>query len=242
MKRRDILAGMATAAGAFGVAGGVWTNGDAASAAPNRGKPLSPPANGPVRVGFVVGAGLVEIDLFGPLGVFGDAQMSGDSMIDRFDVYTIGPSKTPIDVGGMKSEPQYTFIDAPQPHVLVVPGQRSSPEMIAYIKETAKHADVTMSVCTGAFPVAKAGLFDDGRATTHHGAYQNFEREFPRVKLIRGVRFVEDELVASSGGESCGIDLALRVVERYYGASVAKAAAYNMEYRRTPRPQNENDV
>ena len=48
--------------------------------------------------------------------------------------------------------------------------------------------------------------------------------------------------MSSSGGESSGIDLALRVVERYYGARVANAAAYNMEYRRTPRPLGPNEV
>lgn len=163
-------------------------------------------------------------------------------MVDRFDIYTIGASKKLIDVGEMKAQPQYTFENAPQPHVLVVPMQDQLPETIAYIKRAAPRTDVTMSVCNGAFLVAKAGLFDGGRATTHHGGYEDFEKLYPNVQLIRGPRFVEDRNVASSGGESCGIDLALRVVERYYGPDAAKAAAYNMEYRRTQRPQSIRDV
>ena len=65
---------------------------------------------------------------------------------------------------------------------------------------------------------------------------------FPKVTLICGPRYVENRNVSSSGGESSGIDLALRVVERYYGSQVAKDTAYNMEYRRTPRPQSVDDV
>jgi transcriptional regulator GlxA family with amidase domain len=85
-------------------------------------------------------------------------------------------------------------------------------------------------------------LFDGLTATTHHGAYDAFEKEFPKVTLVRGPRYVENHNVSASGGESSGIDLALRVVERYYGTEAAKNAAGNMEYRRTQRPQNLNDV
>jgi len=105
-----------------------------------------------------------------------------------------------------------------------------------WIQKASARADVTMSVCTGAFLVAKAGLFDGLKATTHHGAYDSFQQMYPSVTLIRGPRYVEQPNVSSSGGESSGVDLALRVVERYYGANVANAAAYNMEYRRTTRP------
>ena len=242
MRRKDLLIGIATLAGAVASVQPGLAADETARSVPNLGKPLHPPSHGPVGVGFVVGPNLVDIDLIGPMTAFGDADISRDSMVDRFDVYTIGPSKKPIDVGGMKAQPQYTFADAPLPHVLVVPMQDQLPETIAYIKRIAPHTDVTMSVCMGAFLVAKAGLFDGGRATTHHGGYDDFEKWYPKVQLIRGSRFVEDRNVSSSGGESCGIDLALRVVERYYGPNVAKAAAYNMEYRRTQRPQSIRDV
>jgi len=55
--------------------------------------------------------------------------------------------------------------------------------------------------------------------------------EFPNVELKRGARFVENGNLASAGGLSSGIDLALRVVERYYGREVAQKTAYNMEYQ-----------
>jgi transcriptional regulator GlxA family with amidase domain len=126
--------------------------------------------------------------------------------------------------------------------VIVVPQQQHLPETIDYIRRSAPEADVVMSVCTGAFLVAEAGLFDGGRATTHHGGYDRFAQRFPKVMLVRGPRYVEDPNVSSSGGESCGIDLSLRVVERYYGRKIADAVAHSMEYRRTPRPTGPEDV
>ena len=88
-----------------------------------------------------------------------------------------------------------------------------------------------MSVCTGAFVLAKTGLLDGKSATTFHGAFNTFAVEFPKIGLKRGARFVENGNLATAGGLSSGIDLALRVVERYYGREIATKTAYNMEYQ-----------
>jgi transcriptional regulator GlxA family with amidase domain len=88
-----------------------------------------------------------------------------------------------------------------------------------------------MSVCTGAFVLAKTGLLSGKSATTFHGAFNRFAMEFPDVELKCGARFVENGNLATAGGLSSGIDLALRVVERYFGREVAQQTAYNMEYQ-----------
>ena len=103
--------------------------------------------------------------------------------------------------------------------------------MLQWIRQASKSADLTMSVCTGAMLLAKTGLLAGKSATTHHGAYKVFAMQFPDVRLRRGARFVEDGNLASAGGLSSGIDLALRVVERYFGREVAKNTAYQMEYQ-----------
>jgi YHS domain-containing protein len=54
---------------------------------------------------------------------------------------------------------------------------------------------------------------------------------YPDIRVVRGARFVEEGNIASAGGLSSGIDLALRVVERYFGRDVARATAYQMEYQ-----------
>src|SRR5438094_5510268 len=128
--------------------------------------------------------------------------------------------------------PDYTFANAPAPKVIVIPAQsKPSEAMLKWIRESTKNTDVTMSVCTGAFVLAKTGLLSGKSATTFHAAFNSFAMEFPDIKLKRGARFVEDGNLASAGGLSSGIDLALRVVERYYGRDVAQKTAYNMEYQ-----------
>lgn len=226
MKRKELFAG-ALAAGALAA-----TSGAAHAAIENRGLPLHPPSKGPINVALVMGPNLVTIDLFGPEAAFIDGDFDGQKMVGRFMIYTVSGTSKPIDIGVGSMKTDFTFENAPVPHVLVVPMQESLPETLAYIKKMSATADVTMSVCTGAFLVGRTGLFDGGRATTHHSAYRAFAQEFPKVELIRDVRYVEDPRVSSSGGETCGIDLALRVVERYYGRGAADVAAGALEYRR----------
>lgn len=236
-----MIGGLAAGSTALAAAAGPAKR-PAVASPPNLGKPLRPPAHGPVEVGFVVGPDLVTIDVFGPMTVFGNAFHGMDMMHPLFNFWCVAATTDPIEVGGAKLQPKYVFENAPQPHVLVIPQQKSLPATIAWVKKASARADVTMSVCTGAFLAARAGVFDGLKATTHHSGYAEFAKAFPNVTLVRGPRFVENASVASSGGESSGIDLALRVVERYYGPAVAADTAYNMEYRRTPRPQSVADV
>jgi transcriptional regulator GlxA family with amidase domain len=87
-----------------------------------------------------------------------------------------------------------------------------------------------MSVCTGAFQLGKAGLLEGLKATTHHEFWDDFAKQYPKVNLERGVRFVDNGHIATAGGLTSGIDLALHVVARYYGEEVAAATAKYMEY------------
>ena len=87
-----------------------------------------------------------------------------------------------------------------------------------------------MSVCTGAYVLAKTGLLSGKSATTFHTAYEDFAVEFPDIHLKRGARFVEDGNLASSGGLTSGMDLAFRTVERDFGRDVAEETAFNIEY------------
>ena len=187
--------------------------------------PLVPPAKGPIPVAFVISKGAVVIDFCGPWEVFQDGP--------GFQLYTVAETSEPVEASsGLKVVPDFTFATAPPPKVIVIPAQDGeSPAMLAWIRASAKTADLTMSVCTGAFVLARTGLLAGKAATTHHGSYTEFALAFPDVQLKRGARFVEDGGVASSGGLSSGIDLALRVVERYHGRSQAEQTADVMEYQ-----------
>jgi putative intracellular protease/amidase/YHS domain-containing protein len=194
--------------------------------------PLKPPAQGSIPVAFLVSEGAVIIDFCGPWEVFQDVSIPG-LKDDPFRLYTVAETTNPIHAsGGMKIIPDYTFETAPAPKVIVIPAQNGRSEAtLEWIRKSTKSTDVTMSVCTGAFLLAHTGLLSGKAATTFHSAFSDFAKQFPDILLRRGARFVEDGNLASAGGLSSGIDLALRVVERYYGHEVAKSTAYVMEYQ-----------
>src|SRR5438093_1918971 len=194
--------------------------------------PLKPPAQGSIPVAFLISEGAVMIDFSGPWEVFQDVMIPG-RQDHPFRLYTVAETTAPIRAsGGMKIVPDYTLGNAPPPKVIVIPAQSEpSPAMLDWIRKSSKNTDVTMSVCTGAFVLAKTGLLNGKSATTFHGAFGRFAMKFPDVQLKRGARFVENGNLATAGGLSSGIDLALRVVERYHGREVAQKTAYNMEYQ-----------
>ena len=204
-------------------------NGDNPSASPS---PLKPPAHGSIPVAFLISDGAVIIDFCGPWEVFQDVSVPG-RRDDAFRLYTVAETTNPIRASsGMKIVPDYTLANAPAPKVIVIPAQHGrSQAMLEWIRKSAKTADVIMSVCTGAFLLAGTGLLSGKAATTHHDGYRSLAMEFPDVQVKRGARFVEDGNLATAGGLSSGIDLALRVVERYFGREVAKQTAYEMEYQ-----------
>jgi putative intracellular protease/amidase/YHS domain-containing protein len=194
--------------------------------------PLKAPAQGSIPVAFLISEGAQVIDFTGPWEVFQDVIVPGRTD-HPFRLYTVSESTSPVHTsGGMKIVPDYTFEDAPPPKVIVIPAQSQPSEAtLEWIRKSAKSADVTMSVCTGAFVLAKTGLLSGKAATTFHGAFVRFSNQFPDIQLKRGARFVEDGNLATAGGLSSGIDLALRVVERYFAREVAQQTAYDMEYQ-----------
>jgi transcriptional regulator GlxA family with amidase domain len=199
---------------------------------------LTPPVAGGIAVAVPISEGATVIDFAGPWDVFVSVMLPGGdgSMSDQmpFHLFTVSTTKQPVTVeGGMKIVPDYTFADAPLYRVAVVPAQRGSEQLHAWLRKTAASADVVMSVCTGVMQVARAGLLKGKSATTHHDYYDRLTREHPDIDLKRGVRFVENEKISTAGGETCGIDLALRVVERYFGRLVAARTAVFIEHQGT---------
>src|SRR6267142_7158627 len=183
---------------------------------------LKAPSQGSIPVAFLISEGAVVIDFSGPWEVFENVTVRGNSD-DAFRLYTVAETMQPVRAsGGMKIVPDFTLATAPAPKIIVIPAQSQPSEaVLEWIRQATRTTDVTMSVCTGAFLLAKTGLLSGKAATTFHGAFVSFANEFPDIHLKRGARFIEDGNVASAGGLSSGIDLALRVVERYYGRDIA---------------------
>jgi transcriptional regulator GlxA family with amidase domain len=195
------------------------------------GKPMRSSGGKPISVAFVLGDGATVIDFSGPWEVFQDA--GGPDGIDHFHLFTVAASKAPLRAsGGLIITPDYSFADAPPARIVVIPAQRGAPELADWLRQRDKQSDVVMSVCTGAFQLGKAGLLDGKQATTHHDFYGNFQKDFPKATLVKGRRYVQsDDVIYTAGGLTSGIDLALHIVEEYFGREAAQKTADYMEYQ-----------
>jgi transcriptional regulator GlxA family with amidase domain len=126
--------------------------------------------------------------------------------------------------------------------VLVVPGggwndrsregawaQARRGELPAAIRARHEDGALVASVCTGAMLLAAAGLLDGRPAITHHAAIADLEKAGARVTHAR---VVDDGDIVTAGGVTSGLDLALHLVERHFGAPLALAAEHELEYER----------
>jgi transcriptional regulator GlxA family with amidase domain len=201
---------------------------------------LAPP-QGSIPVAFVISEGATMIDFAGPWEVFQDVHVEGRGAdMDAhmpFRLYTVSDSRAPIRTsGGMQVVPDYTFEDAPAAAIVVVGAQGGrSKAMLDWLRRASTRSQVLMSVCTGAYKLGMAGLLDGKKASTHHDFWDDFQKRFPKVSLERGVRYVQsDKTIFTAGGLTSGIDLALHIVELYFGHEVAARTAEYMEYRWIP--------
>jgi putative intracellular protease/amidase len=198
---------------------------------------LVPPAHGKIPVAFIIERGAETIDFVGPWVVFQSVffpSPNAKSMEDMqpFQLYTVADSTKPVRLtGGMQVIPDYTFADAPEPKVVVIPGTGTSPEMLDWIRKVAKHSDVVMSVCVGVYRLAETGLLSGKTATINYGAYPNIQKKYPDVHFLLNRRWVQsDSVIFTSGATGAGIDLALHIVDLYFGREVAEGAALSMNY------------
>lgn len=178
----------------------------------------------------------VEIlDFAGPFEVFGATdEISGGG---RFRVITAGESTdTIVTRNGLRIMPDHTLADCPAAQVLVIPGGfgtrrlETSPAVLSWIRERSRDAEITMSVCTGSIVLARAGLLDGLRATTHHTAFDRLRAAGPKVVVEEGARFTDNGRILTAAGIAAGIDCALHVVGRLLGPATAAATARYMEH------------
>jgi tetratricopeptide (TPR) repeat protein len=105
---------------------------------------------------------------------------------------------------------------------------------MSWIKAVAPKTEVTQTVCTGAFVLAKAGLLDNLEITTWYGAIEHMRKLFPNVTVKDGRRFIDNGRYVTTAGISAGIDGSIHVIARLLGRRVADSVARYMEYHWTP--------
>ena len=177
------------------------------------------------KVAVLLFPGVEIIDFSGPWEVFAAAGM---------DVYSVASSTSVVATSmGLKLKPDYSYVDAPMPDILLVPGGNVNPADTAavnWISRVDKKSKHTMSVCTGAFYLAAGGLLDNLTATTNYPAVEALQQFAPKSKIIANVRFVDNGHIITSAGLSSGIDAAFHLVSLYLGKAQTKKLANALEY------------
>jgi putative intracellular protease/amidase len=182
----------------------------------------------PPTVAILLFDGVQIIDYSGPWEVFGQA---------GFEVHTVAEKTEPVTTRfGQKVIADYTFDNSPKADILLLPGGRGTlkaadnPRVIKWIQANAKDARYVMSVCTGAFLLARAGLLDGLTATTFHGAIGALSEAAPKAKVVYDQRYVDNGKVITTAGLSSGIDGALHLVAKILGRGEAQSEALGLEY------------
>ena len=189
------------------------------------------------KVGILLFDEVEVLDFAGPFEVFSITEALQEHA-KPFGVYTVAQEKRLIRArNGLLVMPHYSFCDAPDPDILIVPGGYGAEEveihnetLIRWIAERAEKAALAASVCTGAFLLAKAGLLDNKSAVTHWMDAARLEKEYPHITVMHDRKFADEGKVVTSAGISAGIDMCLHIVKRLLGAEVARNTAKRMEY------------
>jgi transcriptional regulator GlxA family with amidase domain len=150
---------------------------------------------------------------------------------------------------GMRVVPNFSFDNHPKIDILILPGggniqlgeqgsgvgaQLENVKVIKWIQDTSAGAKYVMSVCNGAFFLAKAGLLENMPATTTAGFISSLPNFSPTIKPVYDKRYVDNGKIMTTAGLSSGIDGALHLVEKLDGAGWAKQIALGLEYNWQP--------
>ncbi|HDR5352669.1 TPA: DJ-1/PfpI family protein [Bacillus thuringiensis] len=175
------------------------------------------------------------LDFAGPFEVFSVTEVNEEK---PFTVYTVSENGEMITArNGLKVQPDYSIENLPPVDILIIPGGLGAREyeikneiVIKWIRQQMKEVKLMTSVCTGALLLAKAGLLEGLKATTHWASIEKFKNEFQNVEVIENVKFVDEGHIITSAGISAGINMAFHIVENLLGVHVAEDTAKRMEY------------
>ena len=177
------------------------------------------------KVAILIFEGVQIIDYTGPYEVFGQAGYEVFPVAEKPELLTT--------TMGMQVKPSYSFANAPLADLVVLPGgsvQDENPAILDWVKKNATLAKHVLSVCNGAFYLARSGLLDGLRATTYYGLIDALQKIAPNTEVVNDARFVDNGKLVTTAGLSSGIDGALHMVSKISGFGKAQAVALNMEY------------
>jgi transcriptional regulator GlxA family with amidase domain len=175
------------------------------------------------RVAILLFPDVEVLDWAGPFEVFAGAKDADDRYCCQ--VITVAHQPEIQCFGGVRVRPEIRFELCPPLDALIVPGgpgarrEGNQATILNFIRQQQRQSHIVASVCTGAFLLARAGLLDGRQATTHHARMEQFRAEFPRINAVTA-KVVDEGPIVTAGGVSSGIDLALHLLERWFGSDV----------------------
>jgi transcriptional regulator GlxA family with amidase domain len=188
------------------------------------------------RIGIFVYDGVMALDAVGPADVFGLANImcrqEDPNAAQQYDVCLVGSRKGPIRTGtGFRIVADLSLKEAdPTFDTLIVPGgydQRDAeaalaiPEVCAWLRRSTRQSRRVASICTGAITLAKLGLLNGRRATTHWAFCDRLVADFPAVDVEPDNLWIKDGKIYTSAGITTGMDLAVALVEEDLGRRFA---------------------
>ncbi len=184
----------------------------------------------PLVLGAVLYEGFELLDLYGPLEMFGNLK-------PQVEIITVAEKAGPVSsFQGPQTIAEVDYRDCPHLDLIMLPGgfgtvdELGNQAILSFLKERVPSAKVTMSVCSGSWLLAKAGLLDGRRATSNKAYFKMATEQSDRVEWISEARWIEDGPIFTSSGVSAGMDMALAVVASLFGDKNAMDVANAAEY------------
>jgi AraC family transcriptional activator FtrA len=190
------------------------------------------PAGSMRTVAAVVGSRIAGFELGIACQVFGLDRSDDDLPCYDFAVCAATPGLVPT-TSGFAIDVRHDLSPVGRADLVVIPAWPDldaplDPRIVSAIAAAAERGATLLSICSGAFALAAAGVLDGRCATTHWQFADRFARRFPQVQLERDVLYVDDGQVISSAGAAAGIDACLHLVRRMHGSATANALARRM--------------
>ncbi len=188
-----------------------------------------------LNVAFLIMDGVYNTELTAPFDIFHHTIFHTTK---GMKVFTVADKSSPIKTfEGLQILPDYNYKtdQLPTIDVLVVPSAEhhldsdlENNEMIKFVHLTGKQAQYVLSLCDGAFVLAKAGLLNDVVSTTFPGDIEQYKKMFPHLKVEKDVLFVHDGKYITSAGGARSFEASMYIVELLYGNKVAKGVGKGM--------------
>lgn len=200
----------------------------------------------PLKVGIFLFDGAETTDFIGPYDVFSAVDFVPSKARTTlyqtphplYHIFTVSETKKDLHVmaGGLVVKAEYDFIDCPEIDILVVPGGLITDDLLTnttvinWLQTQSKHAAITLSVCSGAVLLAKAGLINGLSVTTHHLILDDLLAIDPTISLKKEERFVDNGRIITAAGVTAGYDAAMHIVYKTAGRDAFFKAGEILEY------------